>query len=165
MAGPLNRLLERIVLAEQRAVAPIAPNIRVLPYFNFVNGGYFPYFTNRISDVLPPDGMPADLTQELYTVEMRLVIGHLKGDYAGQDEGLLYQLLPLVNAAFINDHWLAGDDEIVLPELSAVGVQFTRGRGLIAMQVSGIEGVFQIGTMFTLDVDFTVENDRYAHIK
>lgn len=154
MASYLNRLLERIVIVQQAAVASVTTSDAV-PYFYHTQED-FPYFTNRISDNAPDTDSPADLQTRAYTVTMRLVVAHLTAGYVGENEALLYELIPLVETAFSSDQWLASDDGSVIEELDAVGVQFSRSRGMTVFSNAGIEAQ-QLGTEFTLRASFDID--------
>lgn len=158
MSSPsyLNRLLERVVAAEKRSVASVVA-VDAVPYF-FHHQEAFPYFTNRIGDNVPDAESPADLHGRVYTVTARLVVAHLGTGYSGEYEALLYDLIPLVETEFERDFWLLDDSGNAIPELSAVGVQFTRSRGLTVFTNAGID-VQQIGTEFTLQAEFAIDTD------
>lgn len=150
----LNMLLERLVAAETRAVSPVT-HADAVPYF-FYHQTSFPYFTNRIGDHSPEDGSPADLQTRSYTLIARLVVAHLSSGYEGENEALLYRLIPLIENEFASDRWMLDDSGEAIPELSAVGVTFQRSRGLTVFSNTGIEAV-QVGTEFTLTVEFAID--------
>lgn len=156
MSSYLNRLLERLVIVEQQSIASISPKADAKPFFIYHQEA-FPYFTNRIADDAPDEESAHDLQMRLYTVYARLVVAHLGTKYQGESEKLLYELIPLIEDALSNDQWLLGeDDNEDVTELSAIGVEYVRSRGLVVFQNAGIP-VQQVGTEFILNVSFAID--------
>lgn len=156
MTSYLNRLLDALVLAEKRAVSPVKPNVDAKPFFIWSQEA-FPYLTNRIAESTINPESAEDLEERLYTVIVRLVIAHLGTGYKGEKEALLYELIPLLEDEFTSNRWLLdGQGAELVPELSAIGLEPNRTRGLVVFQNAGI-AVQQVGTEFVLQVSFAID--------
>lgn len=157
MSDYLNKWLDLICKAQVRAVESVV-TADAYPKFFYAQED-FPYFINRISDSTADLESPQDAQQRTYTCTMRLVVAHLTQGYEGENEVLLYRLIPLVEDEFGFNHWLTDEDEDYVHEMDARGVVFERSTGLRVFQTTGIEAT-QIGAEFTLTSTFYIQKNR-----
>lgn len=152
MAGhDIQNALNRIVTMQIECMNDLSVTADAKPYFYHVQET-FPYWTNRVGDILITDDGSEDFDRDTYNFIMRLVIGHVTEGYRGEPEARLYDYIPEIKVFFNAREWLESD------------TYTTAMNGLIRARISAISGfrIFQdaglsanqVGTEFTLTALF-----------
>lgn len=156
MAVDLNELLARCVQVEKEALTALSPSVSVdsQPNFIYVGEG-FPYIVHRISgDDIQYDS--EDMDRDIYTVIIRLVIGHVTSGYTGVNETALYTYIPVIINAFNSNEGLTS---VTYPSEMTSLIEATENRmkscrGFSVFLDGGLKDVKQVGTEFTLTCEF-----------
>lgn len=152
MAGQdITSALLRIAAMQIEVMSDLGVTADAVPYFYHVQES-FPYWTNRVGDILVADDGSEDFDRDTYTFIMRLVIGHVTEGYRGEVEARLYDYIPEIKTYFNAREGLECD------------AYTTWLNGLIRARISNISGfrIFQdagisanqVGTEFTLTALF-----------
>ena len=154
MTIDLDDLLKRVVAMEIealgiRALDVLADALDQTPYMT--NGlGEFTYDTNS-----------EDMQADVYTVRMRLIVGHVTEGYKGQAERVLRKHIPILRAFFAAHVGLTSAKFPAPPDyLSQLGATLKGGGGTSYFQEPGLP--IQVGTEFRLQVpvDTDIEYDE-----
>lgn len=118
-------------------------------HYVLFNGGTFPYATVRMSPSTG-DNLSDEIRTEDRTVQIRLIIGHLKGDYDGMSDERIGDYIDAVYDAFVQVPYLTS---AAYPEgaayLDAEGANLDGDTGLSIFD-EYLGRFFQIGVEFTL---------------
>lgn len=142
----LDDLIKRVVAMEEEALAIRALDVLADKL------DQTPYMTNGLGEFTYESGAT---DRGVYTVRMRLIIGHVTEGYKGQTERVLRKHIPLLQAFFRVRPGLTCTKFPDTPSyVSAVGAFLTGGIGTGYFQEPGLP--IQVGTEFTLRVPFEV---------
>lgn len=152
MSALIAELLARVVAAQKAWGAEAGVAVDAVPFF-FHTQEAFPYFTNRVSNVIVGDDGSEDFDRDTYTVTMRLVVGHLTGGYKGEIETRLYAWMPSVKTFFNEREWLQTPGAYAAAMNSLIRARVTGMSGLRVFDNAGVS-VLQVACEFTLICEF-----------
>ena len=154
----IPELMLRVVALEVEAMATVLPAEKVcgaVPFFIYAQDT-FPYFTNRDgAGTSTNDEGGEEFDHDIYTVIMRLIIGHVTEGYIGDLETTLHSYIPTVKTYFNS----RGGLQSATYANALVGIRYARiinWTGLRVWQTSGINAL-QMGTEFTLHCELDEE--------
>jgi len=149
MALDFAELMDRIVVNEKAALTALTTPVTAdaVPYFFHVQESW-PYFTNRLGPYTVGDDSE-DVDTITIDILMRLVIAHLSSGYKGENDDKLALYAAQVIEYFNEREWLqSATYPAALRYL--VRARIRAGTGYTVFVNSGVGGVTQIGTEFTL---------------
>lgn len=162
MASTLSAALDRIAEMQVEALAAFqtAAGLNQLvakTFWPYQQEG-FPYMFNRISDhdVLREGSeeynISEDIIVDVYAVDMRLVVGHIKEGYEGERQEDIYEFIPLLLEFFDENQLLTSTlSPTTLDFIAENGAIITGGTGLSAFQNAGVLGM-QVGWELNLEL-------------
>lgn len=148
----LNGLLARFVAVELEAFATIPKAVDCYPIFYHQQSSY-PYIIHRVArlDLTYED---EDFNDNLYAVEVRLIIGNIDNGYKGEQESALYGYIPLLVTYFSQRRLLqSAAYPAVLNKLMRAEMAAGANSGWTAYQDGGIAGL-RVGTSFQFVCEF-----------
>lgn len=163
MTLPINDALTRIIAIAKAALASMTPAVVAdgVPYFYHSQEGY-PYFTVRVSNMDSAGYGDNAITQELdadvYTITLRLVIGHITEGYSGEPEDCLYDYIPVIKA-YLNSRDQLQTAGYTTELRYLIDARCTGAAGYRVFQNAGIAAL-QVGTEFTIVCQFNENIDQ-----
>lgn len=162
MASTLSVAMDRIAGMQIEAAAALqttaGQNQLVAKTFWPYQQESFPYMFNRISahevvrDASDTYNISEDIVADVYTVAMRLVVGHLTEGYEGERQEDIYEFIPLLLDFFDENQLLTTTaSPTPLDFIAANGAIITGGTGLSAFSNSGV-GAMQLGWELNLEL-------------
>jgi len=159
MASYRTDLLSRLIAMEAEAldtyIASVLPGrtgIDAIPHI-FYEQDHFPYIVHRTGPSLP-EQVSEDMSIRTYDVFIRVVIGHYTSNYAGNNETLVDEIIPLLVDYFIKHEMLTTDNGANHTEPTWIhpdGIEIGSTSGIIAFGLGGV-GSTQIGEELNLIV-------------
>lgn len=152
MAGlDLTSAFTRVVAMQKEIMTDLGETADAVPYFYHVQES-FPYWTNRISNILIEDDGSEDFDRDTYIIVMRLIIGHLTEAFHGEVDAKLYNWIPEIIYFFNAREGLQSDSDTTWLN-NLIRARVTSCIGFQIFQDSGLQ-VNQIGTEFNLTCQF-----------
>lgn len=163
MTLPIDETASRIIAIAKEAVAGIKPSDGVTYFYHEQEA--FPYFTLRLSgfdsagygERVETEEMDTDI----FTFTLRFVIGHITQGYVGENDDLLYDVIPAVKSYF-NQRNLLQSASYPTACRYLIEARCNSNIGYRVFQNSGTP-VLQVGTEFTIRCEFN-ENIEQAYL-
>lgn len=163
----LNDVLARVTSIANEGLSAIGVVADTKPYF-WHTQAEFPYITIRVSNVVygdyTEDADAEDIVTDVYTLTLRLVIGHITQDYDGRNEYRLYEMIPAIREYLKRRELLQTASAQNVPAYLRHALD-TGNTGLRAFTNSGVDtnNTLQIGCEFTIECtfDYPLAQDYY----
>lgn len=153
MTLALDQALLRVAALQEEAMLALSTPVtaNAFPYFFHVQGT-FPYFINRAGD-WTSEGDSEDFDADTHTIIMRLVIAHIDSGFEGDNDSDLYTYIPHIKTYF-NERELLQSATYTSALDDLVRARCTDGNGLQVFRHTGATETVQVGTEWTLRLEF-----------
>lgn len=154
----LENILLRVVAIGKEALLSLTPPITAdgKPYL-YVHDRT-PYFCTRISSS-EMNSESEEINANLYTVELRLIMGKVTEGYDGEIQGKLYRYMPTITAFLQKRIFLQSATYTTRPA-DLLGAYYRSCGGLQVWADNSGSGTAQFGTSFLIECQFQQSIDR-----